>query len=363
MDTFTQGLLGAVIGQALFRVRLGRAAIIWGFIGGVLPDFDLLAGVVAGPVAGSIIHRGPTHSLPFAVLVAPVLGYISWRWQRHRARVGRQQVARDKGPGGEGQWPFWALLWLLVLVGHDLLSWATSYGTLLLWPFSMQRFALDAMPIVEPIYTLLLALALVPGLRRDIRRPLAQIVAAATLAVTTGYVLMGWHLNAKAVAVASQQMAADGVAAEDVRAYPTNFQLYLRRVIARRGAEIRVGFLSLWRAHPIAWQNFEQTEHPAQEALATTREGKTLRWVTRDQVYTRLGRHEDQGGVRLTAEIGDLRFGVPGPPDRGAVGWRAGFSEDGEMLSPPRYFRRRAPLNLDAIRWSVPMAFRPDAGD
>lgn len=50
---------------------------------------------------------------------------------------------------------------LLAAVTHPLLDWCTSYGTELLSPFSRERFALDAIPIIDPAFTLLLVVTLV----------------------------------------------------------------------------------------------------------------------------------------------------------------------------------------------------------
>ena len=38
MDTPTQALLGAVVGQAFFGEKLGRRAVVWGALGGAFPD-------------------------------------------------------------------------------------------------------------------------------------------------------------------------------------------------------------------------------------------------------------------------------------------------------------------------------------
>ena len=43
MDTLTQGLLGATCGQALYGRRLGKSAITWGALVGMVPDLDMLA--------------------------------------------------------------------------------------------------------------------------------------------------------------------------------------------------------------------------------------------------------------------------------------------------------------------------------
>ena len=46
MDTATQALLGAVVGQATFSHRLGGRAMVFGAVGGLLPDLDVIAMVL-----------------------------------------------------------------------------------------------------------------------------------------------------------------------------------------------------------------------------------------------------------------------------------------------------------------------------
>jgi len=51
MDTATQALLGAAVGQAAFGHRLGRRALAWGAVGGLLPDLDVIAVATHGVTA------------------------------------------------------------------------------------------------------------------------------------------------------------------------------------------------------------------------------------------------------------------------------------------------------------------------
>ena len=57
----------------------------------------------------------------------------------------------------------WILLAILVLFTHPIIDVFTSYGTQLLAPFSRHRFAIDALPIIDPVYSLALIAALVVG--------------------------------------------------------------------------------------------------------------------------------------------------------------------------------------------------------
>src|SRR5919106_876172 len=145
MDPVTQGVLGAAFGQAAFAHRLGRRAVGWGALGGLAPDLDLLVIPALGPLAEFRYHRGLTHALWFGPVVGSLLGWAVWRWH---ARRGRE--------GGEGPGP-WIGLFVLALFTHPLLDLFTTYGTQLLWPFSRHRFAIDAVAILDPLYTVPLA--------------------------------------------------------------------------------------------------------------------------------------------------------------------------------------------------------------
>jgi inner membrane protein len=76
MDSLTHAAMGAVIGQAGFSHKLGRRALGWGALVATLPDLDVIVKISSNPFAEVLYHRGVTHSLWFAPLVGPLLGYI-----------------------------------------------------------------------------------------------------------------------------------------------------------------------------------------------------------------------------------------------------------------------------------------------
>ncbi len=230
MDPLTQGLLGASFGQALYGRALGRRALVWGALVGMTPDLDVLANPVS-PMAEWLWHRGPTHALVFGPAVGPAIGWLLWKRKGGRLRD-------------------WVGLCVVALFTHPLLDVFTTYGTQLLWPFSRQRFAFDAVAIVDPVYSLALAVALVLGLRWGVRTTLARRAAWTALALSSAYVGLGLAVNARAEALARGQLVAEGVAEARVAAYPTLFQLPSRRVVARSGDEVRVGWVSVARTAP-----------------------------------------------------------------------------------------------------------------
>jgi inner membrane protein len=319
MDPLTHGLLGATIGQAFCGRRLGPRAMAAGAMAAMAPDLDVVM-MATGPMGDWIYHRGVTHSIWVAALLGPALAYAAARSQAGGRRA-------------------WTLLFVLTLLSHPLLDWCTSYGTQLLAPLSAHRFALDAVAIIDPAYSLLLLAALLVGAWRGVAARGAALSAAVALVLSTAYLGHGLMLNREAEARAREQLEAEGVRGAEVRAYPTLLQLYLRRLVARQGDEVRVGWLSLWSPQPIAWQRFAGTRDARVEAARETGEGRTLEWFAMGQTVASL--HPSATGS--VVEIDDLRYGFPSRPREGLWGIRVRFDAAGRIEGRPERIDRPLP--------------------
>ena len=209
MDPLTQTLLGAVAGQALCGRRLGPAAALLGAVGGAIPDIDVFfpGGEAALPVA---YHRHFTHSLLFvpaggAAAALPFL--LLGRWRRQ-----------------------WKLLITAAVVGcatHGLLDTFTSYGTHLLWPFSSRRLSWDLISIIDPVFTLVLAVGLVWSLFLTKAARPAQIA----LLVVLGYLGAGFIQHERAAAGQASLARRRGHLIERARVMPTLSNLLVWRSI------------------------------------------------------------------------------------------------------------------------------------
>jgi inner membrane protein len=323
MDPLTQGLLGASVGQASFGRALGRRALVWGAVVGMAPDLDVLVSR-ASPTAEWLWHRGPTHALAFAPLAGPAIGWLLWKTLGGRLRD-------------------WVGLCVLALFTHPLLDAFTSYGTQLLWPFSRQRVALGAIAIVDPAYSLILAVALVVGLRRRVAAASAGRAAWIALGLSSAYVGLGLAVNTRAEEAARRQLAAEGLGAPRVAAYPTLLQLPLRRVVARSGDEVRVGWVSGLARRPIAWERFVAASGPRVEAARQVAEVRVLEWFAMGEATPRL---EEAGAV---VEFDDLRYGVPGRPRDGLWGVRVRLDETGRPVGAGRRFNRSLPATASEM--------------
>lgn len=285
MDSLTQAVLGAAVGQAALGQRVGRRAIVWGALLGTLPDLDSLY-PFAGPVASFTWHRGYSHSLLCLTLAAPLLAALAWRLHR----------------GGGARYRDWLALAWLCLITHPLLDAFTQYGTQLLLPFSDHPYALGSIFIIDPVYTLPLlgAVALVALRGARDRRACAATVLA--LAASTIYLFAGPLLQQRVRDDASATLAARETGPYKLLVQAAPFTTLLWRVVARTDAGYYEGFRSLFDPADTLVLHW----HPSRDDLILALAGETdverLRWFTRGFYAV-----EDlDGAVVLT----DIRLGV-----------------------------------------------------
>lgn len=145
MDSITQAVLGASIGEAILGKKIGNKAAILGAIVATIPDLDVILHLFYNKLEMLSIHRGFSHSIVFsilgAILIAFVLSKIKWL-QKIKFQL------------------LLVFAWLC-LITHMLLDTFTAYGTQLFLPFSNKRIGLDSINIVDPLYTIPLIIGLV----------------------------------------------------------------------------------------------------------------------------------------------------------------------------------------------------------
>ena len=185
MDTVTHALLGTAIAEAGFRSKLGKRALIAGAIYGSLPDADMFL-VILDPKHMLNYHRAASHSIILAFIAAPLLGWLAWKFGKKTGSI-----------------LIWSFLALLAVLSHDLLDLFTSWGTEIFYPFSNTRFAISALPIVDPLITLPLIGVLVSTIilkNLKIRR----IAAALALLWCISYTAMGYNFSNQAIKLLSK---------------------------------------------------------------------------------------------------------------------------------------------------------------
>ena len=327
MDTPTQMLLGAAIGDAGFGRSMGSRAVLFGAGMGLLPDLDLVSNAL-GEWTSLVHHRGWSHSLLVLTLVSPLMGYLGYR------------IGKRKTP-----YLAWTLLAFLALVTHPLLDACTSYGTMILVPFSWKRLALDAVGIVDLVYSVPLLAALVWSWRRRRRGASGHRITAAALAFTTLFLLAGLGITATVTSRARADLVADGFVPEAIRSTPPPFFTPLRRAVARDAdGNVMVSVVSLWSPRPYSFLRIDQPDDPLIDRALATREGEIFTWFADGFVTARVERDPKDGTA--VVHVDDHRYGLVTQPGWAPFGVRFEyFDENG----PPEAIMEEHHAGLDVM--------------
>lgn len=135
MDSLTQIVLGAAVGEAVLGKKVGNKAMLYGAIAGTIPDLDVMASNFTDTVTALSVHRGFTHSVVFSVLFAPICGWLVSRYESYKSFKG------------------WLWLFFWAFFTHPVLDAHTTWGTQLFWPMDL-RLAFKTIFVIDPLYTL-----------------------------------------------------------------------------------------------------------------------------------------------------------------------------------------------------------------
>lgn len=350
MDSVTQFLFGGALAAAGFRSGLGRRAVIAGGAIATLPDLDVLADLVTKPSVINVWlhHRGITHSFPVTLVAGAAIGLGIWAIERRVRRAPR--ILPKDALDDAGRRNAWIWLGALSAVTHPLLDLFTSYGTQLLAPFSNARFAIHAMPIIDPLYSLPLLIVFLFALLTRRHGEGAQRLAQLVLLYIGLYTTMAWGVGRHVEDRAREELRSlepTAAAAARVDAYPVIFQIWYRRIVADLPNEILIGFASPFRDAPIAWQRIARTEQtPQLSAIQSTHEARVFRWFADGRLHWRQMAREDGG---FTIEARDYRYGAPGDSILGFWGLRFRTDAQGQMIGAPQPLAERPPLSRAAL--------------
>lgn len=260
-----------------------------------VPDLDIVLSI-GDPWAGLVWHRSVTHSLFFAPVAAPLLGWLAWL------------VARK-----EGRLLAWVHLAFWALITHPILDAFTSYGTLLLWPFSDARFAWDAIAIVDPVYTLPLLAVTLYAWRRGVDVQRARALAVVALVLSTLYIGVGRIQHDRALNAVTSWSTAQGMPAERMRAMPTLLNILVWRVIWEDAEDdvIHVAHTSVLTGNVFYGGRWSTERTPPRERILEHPRGELARWFMVDWVaFEEVTRADGTPEIR----IHDVRYGAMTQP-------------------------------------------------
>lgn len=153
MDSITHSLTGALAAKIIetqttlieHQPRVHRTIFWLLVLSANLPDIDVALGFIGDRFLSIRHHRGITHSVLFAPVLAILPAILFYTL---------------------GKWKNFPLLWLIALLGillHIFFDLITAFGTRIFLPLSSARYSLDWMFIIDPTFTVVLVVMLLLG--------------------------------------------------------------------------------------------------------------------------------------------------------------------------------------------------------
>lgn len=176
MDSLTQIVLGAAVGEAVLGKKVGNKAMLYGAIAGTIPDLDVFASHFTDTVTALSMHRGFTHSIVFSVLFAPIFGWLVSRYETYKSFKG------------------WSWLFFWGFLTHPILDAHTTWGTQLFWPFDL-RLAFKNIFVIDPLYTVPFLVFLILAMRQKRTTKKRRLYNKIGLIVSSSYLVLTFFLK------------------------------------------------------------------------------------------------------------------------------------------------------------------------
>ena len=356
MDSLTQVVLGAAVGEAVLGRKAGPHAMLWGGIAGFLPDLDITSSFVMDEISALKVHRGITHSIFFAVLASFVLGWLVHRlyasgwYNRQRFKAGLSFTVLGTVAFTANFLPYlvtekinfnfligsllvaalllfilyryyvkvelsevqttyrdWIWLFFWCIVTHPLLDCFTTYGTQLFLPFSDYRVAFNVISVADPLYTLpfLSCLIIAAALRKGSSK--RALINWLGLGISSAYMLFCFTHKLRMNQIFEKSLAEQGIRYERYMTAPVILNNVLWQGCAESDTAYYQGYYSFWgEAKDITHFNVFPKKHELIAKHQEDRSIKVLRWFSNDY-YTLLPRKDG------SLQYNDVRFGLFGP--------------------------------------------------
>ncbi len=282
MDSLTQIVLGAAVGEAVLGKKIGNKAMLLGAIAGTIPDLDVIANYFTDTVSALEIHRGFTHSIVFAVVFGLLFGWLLSLWDK---RASLKQ---------------WSWFWFLCFVTHPLLDAHTTWGTQLFWPFDL-RLAYKNIFVIDPLYTLPFLVFLILAMfqkRESIKRRRLNNLG---LIVSSAYMLLTLILKGISYTKFEAALKDQNIAYASIETKPSPFNTIMWTANVETEDAFLIGDYSFFDTQTIHF-----FPHPKnREALGDLKKyDKVQRLIKITQGWYTIS--EKESGIYLN----DLRFGL-----------------------------------------------------
>ncbi|MBP7273470.1 MAG: metal-dependent hydrolase [Saprospiraceae bacterium] len=356
MDSVTQVILGAACGEVVLGKKIGGRAMLWGAIGGTIPDLDVFANLFTDEMTALAFHRNFMHSILFALLMPWLLAwlvdklYTTGFYQKPIYKnlvfafalillaaifgiivfipkilngffnnpllsfcivafviatiILYQNYVKQPLRAVEATYLDWVKLFFWSIFTHPILDCFTSYGTQLFQPFNNYRVAFNVVSVVDPIYTLPFLSCLIIAAILNRQFIARKIINWAGIIWSCGYLLFcTWHKSIVNT-VFENSMKVKGITAKRYMTSPTIFNNVLWNGVAEGDTAYYFANYSLNdKSDTITFFNIVPKNHEALNGHQNDRDVKILKWFSNNYYHI----SKDSTG---TLKLHDLRFGI-----------------------------------------------------
>ena len=298
MDSITQIVLGAACGEAVLGKKIGNKALLFGAIGGTIPDLDVFIGrwLYNNEIQAMVFHRGFMHSILFAVLGCFVFGWITHKLYN---------TGKRKATTTQKNW-IWLFFWSIFT--HPLLDCFTPYGTQLFAPFSDYRVAFNNISVADPLYTVPFLVCLIILMFFNRKKTRRTWWLKAGIYISSVYMIFTIINKFYVDAVFKKSFEKAGISYLRFSAQPTIFNNILWYAVAETENNYHLTFYSLLDKSSLSEKII--TVKKNHDLIDMSDENlKKLAWFSND--YYNLSKKEKIG----TYKYADLRYPMLNPED------------------------------------------------
>jgi inner membrane protein len=242
MDSLTQIVLGAAVGEAVLGKKVGNKAMLYGAIAGTIPDLDVYIGKFFDTVTALEIHRGFTHSIFFAIVFGWIFGWLISLYEKN---------ASTKE---------WAKLMFWGFLTHPLLDAHTTWGTQLFWPLDI-RLAFKNIFVIDPLYTLPFLIFLLMAMSQRKGTAKRRKYNNLGLIVSTSYMAITIIIKGITYTKFEQALKEQGIAYEEIVTKPTPFNTILWSANVETENAYLIGYYSFFDSKPIEFYSYPKNHH------------------------------------------------------------------------------------------------------
>lgn len=284
MDSLTQIVLGAAVGEAVLGKKIGNRAMLWGAVAGTIPDLDVVWRYLTDTITATELHRGFSHSIIFALIAAPLFGWLVHKLKK-RPEVG---------------WRGWTSLFFWGLFTHPLLDAFTTWGTQLFWPFDW-RMAFNSIFVIDPLYTVPFLICVVLAATRDRNALSRKRINHLGIYLSTGYLVLTLVLKGMAHQKLVTALEDQNISYTAISTRPSVMNTVLWNVNVDAGDHYLIGDYSFFDSRPPSFKIYPKKRRESQ-AIDQLPETQRLINISQGWYIT----SQEQG----VWYFNDLRFGL-----------------------------------------------------